>query len=172
MNGLTTALLSQACHTFLVLAYPGGEQSIPVKKRVYFNIPVDGDLAVYLPPAPAAHGVGQAIKGEEGCFRGYAFRLGSAHFPHLKLQVTAYLDDTCVFAVDTHDAFPRGAGAPPLGCEEYELWTALQKNNRQLKERIERAWEQEGLWTFNKLLRMDVDTPAPDLGDRAPATGP
>jgi hypothetical protein len=165
MNGLTTAMLSRACRTFLALAYPAGEYTIPEKRRVYFHIPPDADLASYLPAAPAAHGIGQVVKGEDGSIRGYAFRLGSAGFPHLKLQVTSSVGDTCIFTVDTHDPFPRGAGRPPPGHPEYELWTALQKANRQLKERIERAWEEQGLWTFNKLLRLDLNAPAPDLGD-------
>jgi hypothetical protein len=166
MNGLTTAQFRLACRTFLTLAYPGGEKAIPEKKRRYLHIPPDADLAALLPPAAAAQGVGQVIKGEDGAVRGYTFRLGSAAFAHLKLQVTGYDHDTCVFAVDTHDSFPRaGRGTPAVGDAEYELWTALQKANRQLKERIERAWEQEGLWTFNKLLRLDVGAPAPDLGD-------
>jgi hypothetical protein len=165
MNGLTTALLSRACRTFLTLAYPAGEHTIPEKRRPYFHIPPDGELASFLPPSPTAQGIGQVLKGEDGSFRGYAFRLGSAGFPHLKLQVTGSDADACIFAVDTHDAFPRGAGMPPPGNPEYELWTALQKNNRQLKERIERAWEEQGLWTFNMLLRFDRNTPAPDLGD-------
>jgi hypothetical protein len=167
MNGLTTALLSLACRTFLTLAYPGGAKAIPEKKRRYLDIPPEADLAAFLPPATAAQGIGQVIKGEDGAFRGYAFRLGSAIFPHLKLQVTSYNHEICVFAVDTHDALPRVGGMPVPGDAEYELWTALQKANRQLKERIERAWEQEGLWTFNKLLRLDVGAPAPYLGDRA-----
>jgi hypothetical protein len=162
MNGLTTDLLRRACGTFLALAYPGGEQTIPEKKRPYLHIPADAELASYLPPA--AQGVAQTLKTEDGGFRGYAFRLGSSGFPHLKLQITGYSEDTCIFAVDTHDAFPRTGGVPPVGDPDYERWTALQKSNRQLKERIERAWEQEGLWTFNKLLRLDVNATPPDLG--------
>ena len=166
MNGLTTALLGQACHTFLTLAYPGGEQTIPEKKRAYLNIPPDADLSAYLPPGPLAVSLGQILKGEDGSVRGYAFRLGSAAFPHLKLQVTTYDRDICIFGVDTHDSFPRiGDGMPGLTDTERELWTALQKSNRQLKERIEREWEKEGLWTFNKLLQHDVNAPAPNLGD-------
>ncbi len=171
MNCLTTALLSRACRTFLALAYPAGEHTVPEKRRAFLHIPPDGELSSFLPPAPACQGVGQVLKGEDGAFRGYAFRLGSAGFPHLKLQVTTCDGGTCVFAVDTHDAFPRASAMPPPGHPEYEAWTALQKANRQLKERIERAWEEQGLWTFNKLLRLDCNAPAPDLGD-APEFGP
>jgi hypothetical protein len=58
----------------------------------------------------------------------------------------------CVFAVDTHDA---------LGCavsaEEAEVWSQLQAENRRLKERIESAWEKQGLLTFNALLRRGLE---------------
>ncbi len=170
MNGLTTALLSRACHTFLTFAYPGGERTIPEKRRAYLHIPADADIASYLPPADAARGICQAIKGDDGTFRGYAFRLGSVGFPHLKLQVTDYKDGTAsVFAVDTHDAFPRTGNVPQSEHPDFEAWTALQKANRLLKEQIEGAWEEEGLWTFNRLLRQDLDEPAPfpRLGDKA-----
>jgi hypothetical protein len=165
MNGLTTALLSQACRTFLALAYPGGEQTIPEKRRAYLHIPPDADLASFLPPACGANGVVQVIKSEDGSVRGYAFRLGSAGFPHLKLQVTQCHEGLCVFAVNTHDSFPRSGRTPLPGNAEHEQWIALQKNNRQLKERIERAWEEQGLWTFPKVLRLDENVPAPNLGD-------
>ncbi len=143
MNGLTTELLSQACRIFLNLAYPAGEQSIPEKKRAYLNISPDVALTSFLPPAPAAHGLCQTIKADDGSARGYAFRLGSAHFPNLTLQET-----------------PRTC-APTEGSPDHVAWTTLQKTNRQLKEQIERAWENEGLWTFNRLLRIGLDTPSP-----------
>src|SRR5262249_10602148 len=113
MKGLTTALLSLACRTFLTLAYPGGEKTIPDRKRPYLHIAPDADLAAFLPPAAAAHGIGQVIRGEDGAFRGYAFRLGSACFAHLKMQVTSYNHDCCIFAVDTHDSLPRLGGRMP-----------------------------------------------------------
>src|SRR5262245_55644576 len=169
MSSLTTEQLSRACRTFLKLAYPGGEQTIPPKKRAFLNIPADAPLASLLPPAPAALGVCQVIKGEGGAPRGYAFRLGSSAFPHLKLQVTEQKGrGLWVFAVDTHDAFPRVGNVPPESHPDFPVWTALQKGNRQLKEAIERAWEEEGLCTFTQLIRLDLDTPGP-LG---PADGP
>jgi len=161
MNGLTTELLSQACRIFLNLAYPAGEQSIPEKKRAYLNISPDVALTSFLPPAPAAHGLCQTIKADDGSARGYAFRLGSAHFPHLKLQVTDYNHGAaCVFQVDTH-VRGKASCAPTEGSPDHVAWTTLQKTNRQLKEQIERAWENEGLWTFNRLLRIGLDTPSP-----------
>jgi hypothetical protein len=67
----------------------------------------------------------------------------------------------CVFAVNTHDSFPHFGASPPEAHPDFAAWSALQKSNRQLKERIERAWEQEGLWTFHRLLRLDLDSPGP-----------
>src|SRR5438552_2432273 len=90
MNGLTTALLGRACRIFLELAYPGGEETIPAKRRVYFSVAPDQPLEGFLPPAPAASGIGQVLPAAGGRTRGYAFRLGSAAFPHLKLQVVDY----------------------------------------------------------------------------------
>jgi hypothetical protein len=162
MTGLTTALLARACRIFLTLAYPGGKETIPEKKRPYLDLPLDQDVEAFLPPAALAHGIAQVLKGENGKVRGYAFRLGSAIFPHLKLQVTAYNEhQTCVFGVDTHDAFHRTEGVLTLDHPEYEAWTLLQQKNRKLKEQIERAWEKEGLWTFNRLLQAGLDAPVP-----------
>ena len=91
---------------------------------------------------------------------GYTLRLGSATFPHLKLQVTDYHHGAAwVFAVDTHDAFPRDLLVE--GSPEQLAWAQLQQANRQLKEVVERAWAQEGLWTFHRLLQLDLDGPPP-----------
>jgi hypothetical protein len=60
---------------------------------------------------------------------------------------------TWVFAVDTHDGIrlePHHADA--------ECWALLQAANRELKRRIEQAWEADGLLTFNGLLRRDLAT--------------
>jgi hypothetical protein len=153
MNGLTTALLARACRVFLTLAYPGGEETIPANRRPYLRIDPDQPLASLLPPA-APPDVCQPVRGPGGVTRGYAYRLGSAHFPHLKLQVSHCDQDTvCVFAVDTHD---KGLCLPPTH-PDYEGAVKLQTANRQLKEKIERAWEEQGLLTFNAVLRRDLE---------------
>src|SRR5438105_2129378 len=154
MNGLTTALLGRACRIFLQLAYPDGEDTIPAKRRVYLHLAPDQPLADYLPPAPAASGIGQELPASDNRPRGYAFRLGSATFPHLKLQVVDYNGSACVFHVDTHDTFQPGL---PADHPEAKRWRSLQEGNRKLKEQIERAWEREGLTTFNSLLRDGLE---------------
>lgn len=164
MKGVTTAMLARACHTFLQLAYPGGLETIPAKKRVYFELPLDQPVTNFLPPAPLVQELCQVLPAQGGGARGFAFRLGSAHFPNLKLklQMVDYDNSTVwVFMVDTHDLFSREHPYPPAGHPEAEGWKALQKANRQLKEQIELALEKEGLVTFNSLLLGDLQKPLP-----------
>jgi hypothetical protein len=146
MKGLTTALLSRACQTYLDLAYPGGPDTIPPPKSLYYDLPAGRPLQdLLLPP------VCQVLPSVAGHFRGYSFRLGSAAYPHLKLQVVAH-DDACLFMVDTHDTTPLGPAHPDAA-----RWAQLQQANRHLKEQVERAWEEAGLLTFNGLLRRELD---------------
>lgn len=146
MNGLTTALLDRACRIFLECAYPHGGPTIPPSIRSYFDLPSDRPLeALLLPP------LCQPLPAQEGNLRGYALRLGSALHPHLKLRIVEHEDAGCVFAVDTHDAIFLDSGHPDAA-----HWTQFQHGNRQLKEQIERAWEDAGLLTFNGLLRREL----------------
>lgn len=147
LKGLTSDLLGRACHIFLTLAYPEGESSIPPSKAALLDLPADQPLERFL-GLPMC----QRLTDGKGGLRGYAFRLGSACFPHVKLQVThCDYEDGPVFGVDTHDGISLDPGHPDAAC-----WAALQAANRTLKERIERAWEAEGLLTFNSLLRQGL----------------
>jgi len=101
MPGLCPNLLGQACRIFLSLAYPEGENSIPVTKRAYLDICFERPLEPLLKPPvcqvlPRRTELGTPVIG----IRGYAFRLGSSVFPHLKLQVVGQSDDELVFSVD------------------------------------------------------------------------
>ena len=153
MDQVSSVLLGQACRTFLRLAYPGGPHTIPAKKRIYYDLPLDRPVTNFLPPA-APDDICQALPGAGEGVRGYAFRLGSAHFDHLKLKVQL-IDynhtTTWVFMVDTHDAMPLPAGHP-----DAQAWKTIQAANRTMKEIIEQALEKEGLVTFNSLLRCDL----------------
>ncbi len=164
MNCVTTAMLARACRTFMELAYPGGPACIPEKKRLYYDLPVERPVEEFLPPAAAAE-ICQAIPAEGGGLRGWAFRLGSAQFPHLKLKMQKidYNHGTVwVFMVDTHDAYSKNSARPPADHPDEAAWTALQTANRQLKEQIERALEAAGLTTFPSLLRRDLDKECSD----------
>ena len=153
MPGLCPNLLGQACRIFLSLAYPEGENSIPVTKRAYLDICFERPLEPLLKPPvcqvlPRRTELGTLVAG----IRGYAFRLGSSVFPHLKLQVVGQSDEELVFSVDTHDQVRVPANHPDAAG-----WAQIQTANRKLKEEIERAWEAAGLLTFNALLRRELE---------------
>jgi hypothetical protein len=142
------------------LAYPDGPDTIPANKRVYVDLPQAQPVTDFLPPAPAAVGIGQCLTSADG-LPAYSLRLGSAHFCHLKLkmqQVECHQRRAWVFMVDTHDAFSRASRFPPPHHPDAQAWNALQAGNRELKEKIERAFEQAGLVTFQSLLRDDLHT--------------
>jgi hypothetical protein len=145
--GLCPTKLGQAWRIFLKLAYPEGEPSIPVAKRAYLSISAEPELELLLRPP-----VCQLLPRPDGGIRGYAFRLGSIAFPHLKLQVVAQSDRDLVFSVDTHDQVRVDPRHP-----DAFAWAELQAANRKLKEEIERAWEAAGLLTFNALLRRELE---------------
>ncbi len=147
MTGLTPMLLGRACRIFLSLAYPEGKATIPPSKAAYLDLAGHESLDRLLAPPLC-----QPITNSKGGVRGYALRLGSADFPHVKLQVTdCGPEGGLVFAVDTHDALSLDPDHP-----DAPRWAAIQAANRVLKEKIERAWEAEGLMTFNALLRRGL----------------
>jgi hypothetical protein len=147
MQGLSTAHLREACRIFLSLAYPEGEQTIPAARRVYLHYSEDQPLESWL-TAPVC----QPLVGEDEV-RGYAWRLGCRHFPHLKLRATNQdHGESWVFSVDTHDAVRLEPGHP-----DAPRWAQLQRSNQTLKEQIEQRWAEAGLLTFDALLRRDLD---------------
>jgi hypothetical protein len=147
VKGLTTALLARACRIFLEHAYPGGISTIPPLKSAYCHLHPDQPLDPWLAPP-----VCQPLSDRAGGVRGYSLRLGSAFHPHFKLQIIMNQEGNCVFGVDTHDSIFLDSGDP-----DRPRWTQLQQFNRQLKEQIERAWEADGLTTFNVLLRSELE---------------
>jgi hypothetical protein len=147
MQALTTALLARASRTFLTRAYPGGLSTIPPGKRAFLALAPDQPLEPLLVPPLC-----EVLRTPQGGLRGYAFRLGSATYPHLKLQaISSDAGAAWIFAVDTHDALHLDANHPDAAG-----WRKLQTANRQLKEQIEHAWEADGLLTFNGLLRQEL----------------
>lgn len=146
MKGLTTALLDCACRIFLERAYPQGIDTIPPPKNRFLAPCVAGSIESMLVPP-----VCQPLLRPDGGVRGYILRLGSAHHPYVKLQIVDHDDGGVVFSVDTHDGFSVDPPHPDAA-----RWSAFQAANRQLKEEIERAWEEAGLLTFNALLRREL----------------
>ncbi len=157
MQQLSSLQLSLACRIFLSLAYPDAG-AIPVKRRVYFDLPDDQPVANVLPPAACSLGVCQELRDATGTVCGYDLRLGSSGFPHLKLRVQLMTrgNEAWVYMVDTHDAFSKESRFPPPNHPDAETWMAMQGANRLLKGRIEAAFEQNGLATMNSILRNDL----------------
>lgn len=168
MTGLTTDQITHACRIFFRLAYPAGEETIPEKRRIYLHLPPGQELADYHSHHPFPAASFQTVTDPDGKPRGFSFRLGSVHFPHLKLKVQwmeNHDNRVWVFSVDTHDAFSRESIRPPADHPDALAWNRLQQNNAELKEKIEHAWEDAGLLTFNALLRQDLNrTPADPPG--------
>jgi hypothetical protein len=119
----------------------------------------DAQLADYLPPAPLSLGVAQDLAGKKEGQSGYEFRLGSIHFPHMKLRVHAVTlrgNQVWIYGVDTHDAFSRSNYAPPDNHPDATAWRTLQDKNAVLKAKIEEALEAAGYLTFKLLLRQGL----------------
>lgn len=158
MNDLNTELLGRACHLFMVIAYPGGPDTIDPKKRVYYDLPVAAPLEEFLPPAPVAAGIAEDLSSRKNGLLGYSFRLGSEHFPHIKLRVQlmdARPSAVWVWSVDTHDAYARVDHLPPDD-PEVRGWRDLQQRNARLKQQIEEALDAAGFLTPTSLLRLEL----------------
>jgi hypothetical protein len=165
MHRLTTDLMSRACRVFLPLAYAGNDGGIPLKKRCLLNLPPDQSMIAHLATDAAVSDCCQVLR-EDGKLRALWLRLGCRHYPHLKLKVQL-LDheqgDVWLLSVDTHDSFSKNCFLPPPGHPDAETWMQLQAQNAALKVRIEQAWDQAGLATFNSLLRRDLDQRRPSF---------
>ena len=160
MHSLTTQNLAKACRIFMELAYPDGADTIPQNKRAYYEICTDSPLHELVPPAKAALTVCQALPAAHG----YAFRLGSTAYPHLKLciQSVAFHERTVwVYSVDTHDGGPQLAKL--ISADDAKLWRAIIDQNRELKQEIESALILAGFITPNNLLQLDLVAPASPL---------
>jgi hypothetical protein len=160
MQELSTDVVGQVCRVFLALAYPGGENTIPLKRHCYLTLPPGQSLVEFLQASTEARPFCERVVDAHGDHVGYTLRLGSAGFPHLKLRVSNVNPEgeaVWVFGVDTHDAYSATSYRPPPGHRDAEPWARLQAANQRLKEEIERAWEEAGLLTFNGLLRSDLE---------------
>jgi hypothetical protein len=164
MQRLTTDLISQASRIFLSLAYPGGEEAIPARRRLMLTLPPDQSMADQIAADPALRDCCQALPGKNGGVRAVLVRLGCTHYPHLKLKAHLCEDDAggvWIFAVDTHDAFSKSSFMPPAGHPDASNWAQLQTANAALKVKIEAAWEDAGILTFNALLRRELESARP-----------
>ncbi len=84
----------------------------------------------------------------------YSLRLGNSVYPHMKLVIDRAPDGRAyLLRVDTHDAHCQ----PRPGSREQVAFAELSRHNRVVADVIESAWESDGLLTFKKFLRDDLD---------------
>jgi CheY-like chemotaxis protein len=88
--------------------------------------------------------------GDDPDSRRYTLRLGNERYPFMKFVLQEHLvaDEFC-FSVDTHDNLQLRPDAP-----DHAQWEELKVHNRELKERIEAAWEAADLPTHRDLLAV------------------
>lgn len=147
MTGLTSASVCQALRIFLSHAYPDGGEQVPPPQRRLLDCTPETPLELLLKP-PLCQSIPQT-----GDATVINIRLGSIHYPHLKLRITRIPDDSrIVFSVDTHDGMLHFRPDDP----EAVRWAEIQRDNRRLKESIEKDFEENGLLTFNALLRQGL----------------
>jgi CheY-like chemotaxis protein len=84
-----------------------------------------------------------------GKLRKYALRLGNSRYPNMKLVFQELLvRDKFFFAVDTHDdVFMDSSWA------DFDQWIELKRGNAEIKEAVERAWQQAGVPTFASVVQ-------------------
>lgn len=141
LSTLTAETIARAIAIYQELAYgPGRKRTI--------ELPSTGGpealLAMFQREAAPA-GAGPA------CCR-YTLRLGNRNYPFMKLLLQEHLvPGEFYFGVDTHDQLDIKPDYP-----DHEQWLAVRKFNRELKQQIERGFEQAGLDTAATLRRLLV----------------
>jgi len=147
MATLPALLLKQASRIFLDFAYPEGRATVPPAASEFER---HSEEEMDLPPKAQS-----IVRVLEGDHPGYSVRLGCAAFPYLRLtcqQIDREGVSAWLCAVDTHDSWHHPDHADAAG------WLAVQAANRELKARIEKAWDDAGILTHNRLLRQELQS--------------
>ncbi len=133
LKDLTPVLINRAIRLYLERAYPD-----PALRR---------KQAIEYPAGLSMAAVLADFETERTTPAAYYKRLGSQHYPHMKLGlVEAYFSDEFIFSVDRHDGFD-----PEMSPEAYEQWQGVRSLNFQTKADIERAWYDADLPTLRRL---------------------
>jgi len=135
--------LWRAISIYLELAYPGSPpQAVQKRLDQLRAAPENAALKCAVlesdpPDLPTCHSI----------------RLGNRFYPHMKLVMEIRPDRAgYLFRVDTHDQHACPAPASP----DYEPYRTLMNLNRDLAQRIEAAWEKNGVHTFKAYLKDDL----------------
>ncbi|MEN8150062.1 MAG: response regulator, partial [Planctomycetota bacterium] len=151
LEELTSDLLGRAMDLYLEIAWPGREE----EKRP--ELPGDAtgrDLLVDFSDEGKEEGGKVTHR--------WVRRLGNELYPHMKLVVEESLvEGEYLIAVDTHDELELKPDFP-----DYEAWQALKAKNREIKDEIERRWNEEKLptWATLKVLLERSEGAAPKKG--------
>ena len=147
MNTPSVHILRETCRIFLERAYPRGAETIPVARRAYCDIPTDALVDPYLDVDSVGRGICERLAKQHP---GFSFRLGCEGFPFLKLTLQWIESAGWLCGVDTHDGWHHPDHP------DADSWSKVQSANRELKSRIERAFEAAGFLTHNGLLRREL----------------
>lgn len=138
---LSASLVNTAVDTYLRLAYDDADA------RSLHAVSFDDSLPI--------RDVLDQFDRPESPLRAYALRLGSGHYPHMKLLLReCYYENNFAFSVDRHDEFAFEVG------DHLDAWRALQQRNYALKRKIEDAWYRQGIptpRTLREKLLTDSD---------------
>lgn len=146
LGELNGALLAQAVRIYLARAYC--DAPIPENRRHFVDVPDWAPLDTWLKLKGTERLTGLAGDGQGG----YAFRVGNAWYPHMKITIRPYgRPPGFVFGVDTHDEVPM-----PENDAEARALRQLKSRNQELARAVEAEWEGSGLPTSNGVLRKAV----------------
>jgi hypothetical protein len=155
---LSVAELRRAAEIYMSTAYPDAGPPEAVRRRLAWP---DGVALLDLLRGPLFERVTQP--GTPGPI--FALRLGNHRYPHMKFQVQPWPTEVgYMLSVNTHDQILGLDPASP----DAEAFRALQAENQRIKEAIERAWDTDGLPTFQRYLRdylsnAEANGPSPEL---------
>jgi len=141
LEQMTPAHVRRAVALYMTHAFPdGGEARRPANVRELEDV---ADIHRLLARFERVHA-------DDGGFERFALRLGNARYPFMKFVVQEHLvDDEYFFSVDTHDNLEIRPDNP-----DYEEWERLKTYNRELKRKVEAAWESAGLPTNTGLRAL------------------
>ncbi|MEQ1893287.1 MAG: response regulator [Planctomycetota bacterium] len=140
LEHLSPAHVRRALDVYLAQAWPRGTGSTPTLSL---------DELRGLSELEALFARFERVEGGGGGLKRYALRLGNDRYPFMKFVVQEHLvNGEYFFSVDTHDQLDIRPDNP-----EYEEWQRLKAYNRELKQEIERRWDEAGLPT-NADLRV------------------
>lgn len=138
--------IRQAINLYLERAYPGGAS--PAAKGM--QPPADCDLTQWLMSDSIERDPTDAPLEQ---VRSFGIRLGNELYPHMKVRLSRPPNSNdYVFTVDSHDAFLKA----PAGSTEHEPLEMLKRHNASLADKIQAAWDENGLPTERNYLRRKI----------------